>query len=116
MVHQKVAGHSSYPGHESAALDVIAIEGAVHLDKDLLGQIVGVGARSGKSVTNVVDATVVALNNPPPCHGVAGNTATNQQSSHMGVFQVALPGCVADWEELSAVRYQLSTKNHTVSD
>jgi hydroxyethylthiazole kinase-like sugar kinase family protein len=99
MVDQKVAGHGCYPGHESTTLDVITTECAVHLDKDLLGQIVGVGARSGKAVANVVDATVVALDNLLPCHGVACNTATDQQSSHMGVFQVALPGCVADWEE-----------------
>src|SRR4029077_10712223 len=99
MVDQKVAGNSCCPCHKRATLDVITIECAVHLDKDLLGQVVSVGAGSGKAVANVVDAPVVALNNLLPCHGVAGNTARAEQSSHMGVFQVALPGCVADWEE-----------------
>src|SRR5712692_7637972 len=81
-----------HPGHECPAVHVIRIQGAIHLDEDLLGQIVGVVARPSEPVADVVDSPVITLDDLLPCRCVARNTATDQQSSHMGVFQVSLPG------------------------
>jgi hypothetical protein len=48
--------------------------------------------RSSKSIANVIDPTMIPLNDFIPCDRVAGNAATDQQSSHLGVFQDLLPG------------------------
>jgi hypothetical protein len=52
---------------------------------------------------------MIPLNDFVPCDRVAGNAATDQQSSHLGVFQDLLPGnrCGQD-KELSAISRQLS--------
>jgi hypothetical protein len=97
MVHQKIASNRRDPGHERSAVNVVRVEGAVHLDENLLGQILRVIARSGKPVTDVVDSPVILLDDFLPCRGIARNAATDQQSSHMGVFQQLLsPEVFAD--------------------
>src|SRR5258708_34353497 len=87
MVHQQIAGDGCDPGHERSAFNVVRVEGAVHLDEALLGQILRIIARASKPVTDVVNAAIVPLDDFLPCGCVARNTATDQQSSHMGVFQ-----------------------------
>src|SRR6185369_3254488 len=63
-----------------------------HLDEDFLGEVLGVVARSGEAIADVVNAPVVALNDLLPGHDVAGYAATDQHGNDLGVFQPALPG------------------------
>src|SRR3954447_9989979 len=109
MIDQQIAGQRSDPGHESAAASVIRVKRAVHSDEDLLCQVLRIVRRPGKSITDVIDSTMIPLNDLLPCDRVASNAATDQQSSHLGVFQDLLPGNLfTDRDaELSAVSLQL---------
>src|SRR5579864_2064617 len=110
MINQQIARHRRDPGHESAAVHVVGIERAVHLNKNLLSQIVRIVAGSSESIADVVDAPMIALDNFLPCGCVARNAATDQQSSHMCVFQSRTPRMCHGLEQtkLSAVSFQPS--------
>src|SRR5713101_7444180 len=83
VVHQQVAGDGGDPGHEGAALDVVGTQRTEHLDEDFLGKILGVVARTGEAIADVVDAPVVALHDFLPGHYVAGYAATDQHSNDL---------------------------------
>src|ERR1019366_5934599 len=87
VVNQQVPRDGGYPGHERTLTRVIGGQGAVHLDKDLLGEVLGVLGIARKAVADVVDAPVVALNDLLPGRGVASNAATDKQSDNLGFFQ-----------------------------
>src|SRR5581483_1635072 len=91
MIDQEVARDRGYPRHERAALDIIGLQRAVHLDENLLGEVLGIVCRSGEAVTDVVDPPVVTLHDLLPGGGVAGDAATDQHSNHLGVFQDRTP-------------------------
>src|SRR6185437_3032315 len=92
MIDQQITGEGCNPGHKGAATYVVGIERTVHSDEDLLCQVLRIVGRSSKAITNVVDPTMIPLNDLVPSDRVAGNAATDQQSSQLGVFQDLLPG------------------------
>ena len=70
---------------------VIARKGAVHLDEDLLGEVLGIVGGAGEAVTDVVDAPIVSLHDFLPGGGVAGNTSPNQHRNDLDVFHLHSP-------------------------
>src|ERR1700751_582649 len=78
MVDEAIAGHGSDPGHEGAALDVVGAERAVHLDENFLGKVLGVVGGAGETVADVVDATMVALDDLFPGDGVTSDAASDE--------------------------------------
>ena len=66
------------------------LQGAVHLNEDFLGEVLGIVARAGKSIADVVDAPVIALHNFLPRSRIARNTAAYQHGGDLRVFQLAL--------------------------
>src|SRR5579864_3942903 len=91
MVNQQVAGDSCNPGYERALGMVIARKSAVHFDEYILGQVLGVVARSCETVADVVDAPVIGLHDFLPGGGVPGNTAPNQHRDDLDVFHLYSP-------------------------
>jgi hypothetical protein len=87
MVDQQVARNRSDPGHERTLARIVGIQGAVHLDKDLLGEVLRILGIPSKPVADVVYPPVIALHNLFPSRGIARNTATDQQSDNLGFFQ-----------------------------
>src|ERR1700751_3381040 len=109
MINQQIASHSRDPGHECAAIHVIRVERSVHLDENLLCQVLGIMGRSCEAITDVVDTPMIPLDDLLPSGCVAGNAATDQQSSHLGVFQNLLPGNSCGWDfspQPSAISHQ----------
>ncbi len=110
MIDQKIAGNGGDPGHKRTLARVIGIQGAVHLDKDLLGEVLSILGIPGKSVADVINSPMIPLNNLLPGRGIAGNAATDQQSDNLGVIQtelrepcarpptVAYPSRPTDWQ------------------
>ena len=92
MVHQKIAGNGGDPGHERAPLHIVGIQRAVHLDEDLLREVLGVIGRPREAIAGVIDSPVVALHNLLPGARIACDAATDQQGNGLCVFQPALPG------------------------
>ncbi len=64
---------------------------AIHLDEHFLGQVRRVIWRAGKPVADVVNPSVVLLNDFLPCRSVAGHTATDKGIDGLVVVQSALP-------------------------
>src|ERR1019366_2394416 len=91
MIDQQVAGNGRDPGHERALARIVGIQGAVHLDKDLLSEILRVAGIAGKAVADVVNPPVIALNDFFPSRGIAPNAATDEQSDNLGFFQNQTP-------------------------
>src|SRR5215471_3601374 len=91
MIDQKIARNGGYPGHKRASLDIIRIQRFIHLDENFLGQVLGVVPGTGKAITDVINAPVVALDDFLPGGCIARNTATDQSSNELGIFQPALP-------------------------
>ncbi len=91
MVDQQVAGNGGDPGHKRTLARIICIESPVHLDKDLLGEVLRIVGVTSKPVADVVYPPVIALNDLLPSRGIARNTATDQQSDNLGFFQTRLP-------------------------
>src|SRR5437879_2646726 len=75
VVDQQVTGDRRDPGDKGAFGVVVAGQRAVHLDEDLLGEVFGIVPGSGEAVADVVDTTVVGLNDFLPGGGIAANTA-----------------------------------------
>ena len=71
MIDQQVPGDGRDPGHERALGRIVGTEGAIHLDKDLLGEVLRVFRIAGKAVADVVDSPVIALHNFFPSRGIA---------------------------------------------
>src|SRR5271167_763014 len=115
MIDEQVAGDGGDPGDERAFGAVVAGQGAIHLDEDLLGEVLGVVGGSGEAVADVIDTPVVGLNDFFPGSGVAGNTAADQHRDYLNVFQTMLPGKAAVRCRLSAISYQLSAISETPS-
>src|SRR5260221_13539738 len=91
MIDQQIARDRSDPGHERALTGVIGIQRPVHLDKDLLGEVLRVLGIPGKPVADVVYPPVIALHNLFPSRGIARDAATDQQSDNLGFFQNQTP-------------------------
>jgi hypothetical protein len=70
------------------------MECPIHSDEDLLGEVLRVVAGASESIANVIYATMIPLNDFIPSDRIASNAATDQQSSHLGVFQDLLPGII----------------------
>src|SRR5262249_54663494 len=87
VIYQQVSGNRGYPGHERAFPALVCIQSAVHLDEDLLGEVLGVVSVARKAVADVVNAPVMALDDLFPSRRIAANTAANQQSDDLGFFQ-----------------------------
>src|SRR5208283_4407625 len=104
MIHQQVSSDRGHPGDERSLRAVVAGERAVHLDEDLLGEILGVVGGAGKAVADVIDTPVVSANDFFPGSGVAGNATADQHRDYLDVFQTMLPG--KSGSPLSAVRFQ----------
>jgi hypothetical protein len=66
---------------------VVARERAIHLDEDFLREIFGVVGRSREAIADVIDTTVVGLDDFFPGSRVAGNTAADQHRDYLNVFQ-----------------------------
>ena len=96
MVYQQVSRYRGHPGHERPAIHIIGIQRAIDFNENLLREVFGIIRRAGKPVTNVEDAPVLLLDDLLPRGCVASNAATDQQSSHVGVFQAFLPGNCRD--------------------
>src|SRR5262249_23863410 len=69
----------------------------IHLDKHVLSQILRVVGRARKSVADVIEPPVVALNNLLPRHRIACNAASDKTVDDLRVFQRALPGDLPDF-------------------
>ena len=67
------------------------LERTIHLDKHFLGQVRRVIRRSGKPVADVINPSVVLLDNLLPCRSVARHTATDEGIDGLVVVQSALP-------------------------
>ena len=87
MIDQKIASNSSDPSHKRALTRVISIQSPIHLDEDLLGEVLRVLGIPRKPVADVVDSPVIALDNLLPSRGIARNTATDEQSDNLGIIQ-----------------------------
>src|SRR5262249_51777163 len=98
VVNKEVASHSRDPSHEGPTIYIVRVERAIHLDENLLRQVLSIIWRSGKAITDVVDSPMITLDDLLPSGCVAGNAATDQQSSHLGIFQVLLPGNSCGWD------------------
>src|SRR5581483_3587516 len=94
MVYQQISGDRTYPGDEGPFGMVVAGKSAVHLDEDLLGEVLGVVGRSRKSIANVVNTPGVSLHDFLPGGGVAGNTSPNQHRNDLDVLHLRSPEIV----------------------
>src|SRR5437868_9727306 len=92
MVHQQVPRQGRHPRHERPFVGIVAFQGSVDLDEDLLGEVLRVILRAGEAIANVEDAAVETLDNLFPRNRVAGYAATDQGSYHLIVVQPALLG------------------------
>src|SRR5271154_1626120 len=90
MIDQKVAGNGGDPGHERPFFRIVGVQGAVHLDKDLLGEVLSVFRVSGEAIADVVNSPLIALDDLLPSRGIARNAATDQQSDNLGIIQTRL--------------------------
>jgi hypothetical protein len=70
---------------------VIARESPVHLDEDLLSEVLRIVGGPGKAVTEVINASIVGLHDFLPGSGVAGNTSPNQHRNDLDVFHLHSP-------------------------
>src|SRR4030081_541452 len=114
VVDQKVAGNRGDPSDESAFRGVVARKCAVHLDEDLLSEVLGVIARARETIADVIDTPVVCADDFFPGGGIAGNTAAHKHRNDLDVFQPVLPGNAADWpEKLNLEIVQHGTVNTT---
>ncbi len=52
----------------------------------------GIVSRAGKAIADVIDASIVVLDDFFPGGGVAGDTAADKHRDDLEVFQPALPG------------------------
>src|ERR1700677_87522 len=91
MIDQQVPRNRGYPGHERPLTGVIGIQCPVHLDKDLLGEVLGVLRIPRKAIADVINPPVIALDDLLPSRGVARNAATDQQSDNLGIVQKQAP-------------------------
>ena len=91
MVHQQIPRDRRDPGNECTLAMVIARESAVHLDEDLLGEVLGIIGGAGEAVTEVVNAPIIGLHDFLPGSGVAGNTSPNQHRNDLDVFHLHSP-------------------------
>ena len=81
VVDQQIAGEGRNPGLKASASQIERRKIAVHLDKDVLCQVLGVMRGAGKAIAKRIDAAVMCLDQlgpgerrPPPRagHGSAG--------------------------------------------
>src|SRR5271157_959504 len=91
VIHQQIARHRGYPGHEGGPRGVIRAQGAIHFDEHFLGQVSRVLCRAGKAVADVVDTPMVLLDDVLPSRSVASHTATDKGIDGLDVVQSALP-------------------------
>src|SRR2546425_182044 len=109
VIDQQVPCNGRNPRRERALRGVITGERPIHLDEDLLGEVLSVVARPGKAIADVEDAAVIGANDFLPGGGVAGNSAANKHRDNLDVFQPALPGTAVwnlrAWDRLSTKTY-----------
>src|SRR5258708_12245956 len=92
MIQQQVAGDRGNPGRKCTLVGVVAGESAVYLYENILGEILSVVSRARKTIADVVDASMVVLDDFFPGGGVAGDTAAAKHRDALDVFQPPLPG------------------------
>jgi hypothetical protein len=92
VIDQQIAGDGRDPREERTLASVKGIQGPVHLDENFLGEILSVVGVARKSIADVVDASMMALNDFFPSRSVATDAATDQQSDNLGFFQTLTPG------------------------
>src|SRR5579862_2572276 len=95
VVDQKVARDCRNPRNERPLRGVVGGKCPVHLDEHFLGKVFGVVGRSGKAIADVVNTTVVGLNDFFPGRGVPGDTAPDQHRNYLDIFQTKLSRKVA---------------------
>ena len=91
MVDQQISRDGGDPGHKRTLTGVIGTQGAVHLDKDFLGEVLCGFAVARKAVADVINAPVKALNDLLPGRGIATHAATDEQLNDLGFFQNQTP-------------------------
>src|SRR3984885_15989937 len=87
VIDQQVARDGGYPSHERPSFDVVGLKGTIHFNENFLGEILGIVARAGKAIADVVNAPVVALHDLLPRRGVARKTAAYQHGGDLLVVQ-----------------------------
>ena len=70
---------------------VVARKSAVHLDEDLLREVLGVVGGPSKAVADVVYPPVIGLHDFLPGSGVASDTAPDQHRNDLDVFHLRSP-------------------------
>ena len=71
VIHQEITGEGRDPCLEAALLGVEAGQILVELEEDLLGEVLGIGAGSGETVADGVDAAMLGDDQLLPGLGVA---------------------------------------------
>src|ERR1700721_1999504 len=92
VVNQEVSCDGGYPGHQRASLYIVRRKRPIHLNENLLGEVLSIVARARKSIANVVDASMIALHDFLPSSCVACDTAAYQHGGDLRVFQPCTPG------------------------
>src|SRR6202051_3445372 len=103
MIDQQVPCDGSDPSHKRALARVIGIQSPVHLDKNLLGEVLSILRIPGKPVANAINPPVIPLNNLLPSRSIARNTATDQQSDNLGIIQNRLRKADASFSRFERV-------------
>ena len=78
MVDQQVARQRRNPCLEAALLGIEAVQIAVDLEEDVLGQVLGVAGRVGEAVADGVDTAVLAGNKLMPGVLLARNALADE--------------------------------------
>src|SRR5690349_1179983 len=87
MIDEHVPGEGSQPGVERSPVRLIAAHGPIQPDKYLLGKILSVSGRAGKTIANVVDTPVLMFDELLPCGRIACDASTNQGIGERVFFQ-----------------------------
>src|SRR5271167_424778 len=91
VVHEQIARYCGNPSHERGPRGVVRAERAIHLEEYLLGQVSRLVWRTRKPVADVINPTVILLDDLLPSRSVASNTATDKGIDGLGVVQSVLP-------------------------
>ena len=80
MIHQQIAGKRRDPGLEGTLGRVKTAQGAIELQKDLLGQVLGVRRGAGKAVADAVNAAVLGADKLLPGGRIAEKAMHDQMT------------------------------------
>ena len=93
VIHQQVAGHGRDPHLQAAAPQVKAGQVRVNLQKDILGQVFGVGRVAGKAVAKPIDTPMVGADQLGPRAGIPIHALADDPSPVLGTVDLQ-PGCL----------------------